>query len=51
LQDPLSMIFLAASSRNGSISPSIVLDATFLIYCRYIMRHGKKARKGDSYDI
>ena len=25
----------------------IVLNATFLIYCRYIMRHGKKARKGD----
>ena len=26
---------------------NIVLNATFLIYCRYIMRHGKKARKGD----
>ena len=25
----------------------IVLNATFLIYYRYIMRHGKKARKGD----
>jgi hypothetical protein len=25
----------------------IVLNATFLIYYRYIMSHGKKARKGD----